>query len=362
MSANRRVLIVVPSLAFGGGAERVASVLGTQLLARGVETSFLTFFDPERRYPFSGEERCLRERPSGGAVSKLAKLFVRAWHIARHCRAHGVTTVFSFMEDANFPVVVARVLFRCPARMVVSVRHTVSDYGNGPYARLIRLLYPRADAVVALTAVERANLVAKFGVPAERALVVHNPLDFDKIAASRAEPLGEFGPIFSPDKFIFVTAGRLTKIKNQNLLLEAFRRVRADEPAVRLVLLGDGDLRASLEESAGPDVHFLGNQSNVYRFFARAGRFVLTSFTEAFPNVIIEALACGLPVISTDTQGTREIAGVVGEGVEVVPQEDAQALAAAMLAAVKKTRWTVPAGCSAFSMGAVVDRWEALVR
>ena len=131
----------------------------------------------------------------------------------------------------------------------------------------------------------------------------------------------------------FVSAGRLVASKGFDLLIEAL--ALCGNPRLRLTLLGEGPLREKLEALAksrgvAGQVRFVGFQSNPYPFFFKADAFVLSSHFEGFPNVVLEALTCGTPVIATPAVGgVREIL----EGVEscvVVGEITAQSLSGAM--------------------------------
>ena len=118
---------------------------------------------------------------------------------------------------------------------------------------------------------------------------------------------------FKEDTFYFVTAGRLVRQKGQWDLLKAFRLLCDTQKRAELLILGAGPLESDLKELAqtlniSEKVHFLWFQDNPYAYMKRADAFVLTSLHEGLGNVILEAMACGLPVISTDcSAGPREI-------------------------------------------------------
>ena len=135
---------------------------------------------------------------------------------------------------------------------------------------------------------------------------------------------------------IFISAGRLTRQKDFPTLLKAFQIVKAQLPNAKLVILGDGEDRNELEKLAQElenqnSVDLPGFVKNPFAMIARADAFILSSRWEGFGNVIVEALACGTPVISTDCpSGPAEILGNGAYGT-LVPVGDAQSLAQAML-------------------------------
>jgi glycosyltransferase involved in cell wall biosynthesis len=149
---------------------------------------------------------------------------------------------------------------------------------------------------------------------------------------------------------LLVNVKRLHPLAGQRYLIEAMPAVIREHPDTRLVICGAGALLPELEalaRSKGVTDHvtFAGLVDNalVARYCAAADLFVLPSLLEALPTVAVEALACGTPVISSDNPGGVELQGVFGSDVAVVPKERPEALAAAIAAALRQKRRTLPA-------------------
>jgi glycosyltransferase involved in cell wall biosynthesis len=239
------------------------------------------------------------------------------------------STVFSFLVRANFVNVFAKFFIR--HRAVLNERTQASLSFRKGLKRinllLIKWLYPRADLIVANSEGVRDNLLRMCRMPGEKIKVIHNLIDCGAIAEQAREELEErHRPVFSHP--VIITAGRLYEPKGYENLVRVFGRIRGSTGDARLVFLGTGsyygllrdlaesmglsvyseleaDHRGRIEES---DVYFLGYQQNPFKFFARAALFVLTSLWEGFPNVLLEALASGVPVVSSDCRsGPREI-------------------------------------------------------
>lgn len=188
---------------------------------------------------------------------------------------------------------------------------------------VIKMLYNKADLLVAVSESCKKDLIDNFGLKEDKIKVIYNPFFLEVIKSRAKEDIGHFSCIFQNPTII--TAGRLSKQKGHWYLLRIFKELKKKHPELRLVILGDGELKEYLVSLSKAldlqtfvwdknqctdeyDVYFLGHQENPYKFFSRAKMFVLTSLWEGLPSVLIEALACGLPVISTDCpSGPREI-------------------------------------------------------
>jgi glycosyltransferase involved in cell wall biosynthesis len=202
--------------------------------------------------------------------------------------------------------------------------------------RLDAMKYSGMHRIVAVSRELADDLILRLRIPPERVSVIPNGIDAAQIARMAAEPLDDhwFAPDAPP---VIISAGRLSKQKNYPLLIDAFARVRRQRPA-RLVVLGEGPrgardllLRQARSLGVADDVRLPGYEANPMRYFARARAFVLSSLWEGASNVLLEALACGCPVIATDCPtGVRELLED-GKAGEIVPTGDAAALAEAII-------------------------------
>jgi glycosyltransferase involved in cell wall biosynthesis len=243
---------------------------------------------------------------------------------------------------ANQVAIVARRLSKPPTRLAVRMgTHTSAAIaGQGRLKKAlwnlpIRLFYPMADEIVAVSKGVKSDLLQITGLPPEKISVIANPVVSHRLYALAAAPSPH--PWFD-DKTIPVIlgVGRLTRQKDFATLVRAFARVKAIR-ACRLIILGDGKDREKLasltrELAVDRDVQMPGFTANPYAYLNRAALFVLSSIWEGSPNVLTEALALGTPVVATDCpSGPREILndGTIGR---LVPVGDPEALAAAMLA------------------------------
>ena len=260
--------------------------------------------------------------------------------LARHIAAERPDVVMSFLEMPNLALLAAaRLVPRRPLVVLGTQIAPIEAYRHGALGRAIlagiRHVYRHADAIVALSAGVRGELIALDARLADRTHVIANAIVDDHARAARTRPARR------PDGVtdLLVACGRLVPQKNFPLLLRALARVRRRR-AAHLWLLGDGPDRAALEAQAqaldlGAHVSFLGWKDDPGSFFAAADVFVMSSDFEGFGNVLVEAMVGGTPVVSTDCpHGPGEIIASGQSGL-LVPTGDETALADAVLAVLE---------------------------
>jgi glycosyltransferase involved in cell wall biosynthesis len=260
--------------------------------------------------------------------------------LVRYLRASRPAALLAANTPANLLAVWARQQAGVPTRIVIS-EHTQLSLQAGRSRRwrwrhvgpLAARVYPRADAIVAVSDGVADDLADLAGLPRNAIRTLYNPVVSPELLqrARQSSPHPWLADGAAP---VVVAAGRLKPQKNFPLLLRAFARLRQQRPA-RLLILGEGKQRQELETLArelriADDVAMPGYAPNPYAAFSRAALFVLSSDWEGLPTVLIEALACGCPVVATDCpSGPAEIlAG--GRYGELVPMGDVERLAAAM--------------------------------
>ena len=261
--------------------------------------------------------------------------------LIHYLRREKPTAMLSFKPYPNLTTLWAKRLANVSTRFVVSERVHPSKGQRRPKWRkrfvkpFIRRVYPWADAIVSVSNGVADDLTASAGIPRERITTIYNPVLIPELRTKARAPFDHawFQPGAPP---VVLGIGRLIPQKDFPTLLRAFARVRVQRQA-RLVILGEGRLRAELAVLASTlgitaDVALPGFIENPYAYMARAAVFALSSAYEGLPNVVIEALACGCPVVSTDCpSGPAEILDGGRYG-RLVPVGDDMALARAICA------------------------------
>lgn len=361
-----RIAILMPSLT-GGGAERVLLELAREFAAGGHAVELLlsrvkgrhgerlppelaavplrrtgTLSARAHAMGAAGADRAALLRPvllplkSSWALHYLPDL-------ARYLAEKRPAALLSANSWPNLVALWARRRAGVRTRVVVTehvhmsqrVRHLARKWRWRCLPELVGRTYPEAAGIVAVSRGVADDLVACTGLPGDRVVAIANPVVTSSLLRQAQDPvphpwLASGGPP------VVLAAGRLHPQKNFPLLLRAFASARRHRPSLRLILLGEGAERPRLERLArelgiGEAVRLPGHVANPYAFMSRAAVFVLSSIYEGLPTVLVEALACGAPVVSTDCpSGPAEILAD-GRFGRLVPVEDETALATAIL-------------------------------
>lgn len=335
MPDNKRIVFAINSLA-GGGAERVlTTLLGGSAPWRNRYDVHLALLDDEpRAYPVPDWVQVHQLDARHKLLPSLKQMRALVDRLAPDA-------TLSFLTRAN--VANAWAMAGRGRPWLISERvNTSAHLGNGRGAiaakAMVRIAYPRAAHVIAVSEGVVDDLADNFGVARARMSAIANPIDHDQIAALAAEP-----PAFTPAGPYIVAAGRLVPNKNMALLLRAYAKA---DPGARLVILGEGPERPALERLAASlgiagRVDMPGFVANPFALLARAQAYAMPSNAEGFPNGLVEAMACGVPVVATNcASGPSEILAdrprsAVTGGIDVdagalVPTDDVDAFAAAL--------------------------------
>ncbi len=304
MATNRKkVIFFIPILTMGGG-ERVVSELSLYL-PDSIE-KVIVLLENKISYPYKGRLICLNIPISNPFLLRIYYFFLALLRFRKVVREERPDYVISFGTPANIINVLSY------DKTIVRVDNFLSASSSWIYKILIKLFFNKASKVVCVSKASARDLVDNFRVKKEKIEVIYNPLNIEQIKSLSLEPLEpQHRKIF--EKPVVINMGRLSEQKSQRYLIRAFVEVKKTVKEAQLVILGTGDLQPELENMVKEleivdDVHFLGWQGNPFKFLAESKVFVLSSLWEGLPYVILEAMACRLPIVSADCKsGPREI-------------------------------------------------------
>ncbi len=363
MNSRKRIAVFV-SFSGDGGVERVVTHLCHGFVSGGYEVDLLVVKD---------RGRFLGEVPPEVRIRKLGPdhTFLCLIPLVRYLRAERPAALLATKKRGALVGILARLLSRAPTRIAIRISTNLSGFLAGSSALRrwgfiwpMRLLYPRADQVIAISRGVADDVRALARLPEDKVCVIHNPVRIETIRRLAREEAPH--PWFSDGgPPIILGTGRLTRQKDFETLIHAVAMVRKTRPC-RLVILGEGPLRSALENLVGrlnltEHVSLPGFVENPFAYMARARLFVLSSVWEGFGNVLVEAMAAGTPVVATDCpSGPREILedGAYGP---LVPPGDPEALGSAVEACLSG-RHPAPdldGACRRFSVERITDLYLA---
>jgi glycosyltransferase involved in cell wall biosynthesis len=358
-----RLTLVIASMA-RGGAEQVLATLANRWEGMGRQVTLLTL-DDGAHPPAVPLAPGIVHRPLGlaqgsrGLPAAVRQNLRRVRHLREAIQASAPAVVVSFMDQTNVLTLLATLGLKVPVIVAERNHPTLRPLGRS-WRLLKRLTYPRATRLV----VQTRHVVQEYPAALrERIHIIPNPVA--PVATEPAEP--------APQARRTVAAmGRLVPQKGFDLLLEAWGRLAGRWPDWRLEIWGEGEQRAALEhlrEALGlqGSVTLPGRTDDPQAVFRRAAVFVLSSRYEGFPNVLGEAMACGVPPVSFDCRhGPGEI---LRDGIDglLVPAEDVASLAASLERLIADPALRARLGTRAreitsrFGLSSVAERWEILL-
>jgi len=355
-----RIMVITTGLKLGGAEQQIAALAG-RFMALGNDVAILnltagTEVDLPPGIPVT--ELGMRKTPASMlAALRKARQVIRQWQ---------PDVIHAHMIHGNL---FARTLARtCPMPPVICSAHSAREGG-----RLRALAYRATDRWCDLTThvseAGRQAMIASGAVPSGRVIVMPNGIDTDRFRqddASRERMRRDLG--LNAGDVLVLNVGRLVPEKDQAMLIEAFREVYRRLPGARLMIAGDGPLRAELgsqiaKYGLNQAVLLAGARKDIPELLRAADVFVLSSRIEGMPLAVGEALACGLPVVSTAAAGVAELAGDVAT---ITPVGDAAALAKGLATAIGELPGTQAQQhrrrqrvINSFDMAAVARQWLA---
>jgi N-acetylgalactosamine-N,N'-diacetylbacillosaminyl-diphospho-undecaprenol 4-alpha-N-acetylgalactosaminyltransferase len=266
-------------------------------------------------YPINSKLKIVyieNSNPFESGIWKLIKIPFLAIQYAIFLKRNNIDISFSFLTRPNYVNILGTKLIK--SKCIISERSNPSyQYKNKSIhglinTSLIKWLYPKSNAIIANSIGNRNDLIDNFNCNKNKTFSINNPIDLEKIERIVPEQ-----HIFNKSYFNFITVGRLITGKNHELLIHAWAKL--NNPNIRLYIFGKGDLKNDLEAliiklNLGSQIFIMDFSENIFEYLKAANAFVFSSNHEGFPNVLVEAMASGLPIISTNCYyGPSEIMG-----------------------------------------------------
>lgn len=359
-----QLALYLPTLC-GGGAERVMVLLANGFAQRGYMVD-LVLASAKGPYLKDVDENVrVIDLKAGRVIKSLLPL-------ARYLRRERPAALLSAMGHTNVVALAARAIARVRVRVVVSEHSNFSIPQAHKYSlrvalvkRLMHVLYRRADKIVAVSEGVAEDLARNLKLQRKHIVAIYNPVLTPELHRMSSKPCKH--PWLQPDQPpVILAVGRLVKVKDFTTLIEAFARLY-QQHSVRLIILGEGELRQELEalvqtRGLGDSVELPGFVDNPFAYMRCSAIFVLSSRREGFGNVLVEAMACGTPAVSTDCpSGPTEILEN-GKWGRLVPVGDAQALAEAMASTLENSEHPdVAARAAIFNQDSAVEDYLAVM-
>ena len=363
-SAQRPIAFFLPSLR-AGGAERVVANLVQGIARRGLPVDLVLA---------AAEGAFLDQLPAGVRLIDLraSRVLQTLRPLTQYLRSVRPRILISSMHHANLVALWAAKLAGQQTPVIVTVHNTLSQTPRRALADrwiwpgLIRAFYPGARGIVAVSSGTADDLARAAKIPRERIQVIYNPV-ITPATTALARHVPDHAWFAHGQPPVILGVGRLTWAKDFSTLIRAFAQVRQRRPA-RLIIVGEGEERSALtslakELGVADDVALPGFRADALAYMANSALFVLSSVSEALPTVLIEALAVGARVVSSDCpSGPREILqdGRLGA---LVPVGDVTAMSAAILDALDRPARPVSLEPLApFTQDAAVDHYLRLIK
>lgn len=279
-----------------GGSERVISYLANEL-SKANDVTILTMTSAKSSYYLTDGVKHipLEDRPAKnnhGIITNVKRIIRLKKYIKEHPEAYYI----SFVTEPSYILMALRRYLGNKGKAIVTVRNDPKQQHKHFYDKiLVRILYPKADAMVFQT-VEGERYYSNIKI--KKAVILPNPVNEQFIKE----------PYDGIRKREIINVGRLVKQKNQKMLIEAFEEVHREYPDYKLLIYGDGPLKNVLNETIKnlnlqESVFLKGNIPDLQNVIYDAEMFVLSSDYEGMPNALLEAMALGIPVISTRASG-----------------------------------------------------------
>jgi glycosyltransferase involved in cell wall biosynthesis len=314
---NKNVVLLIPQMRHGG-AERVVSRLSF-LLNKDYNIKIVVFDDSVITYETGCKVVSLNVPPIKGKkfLSRINNVIKRLYLYRKFKRENNIDITYSFGDTANL----INILSFGADKKIISIRgfkriRIGTSFLEKFILRPVSIfLCKKADKIVGVSDLISSTIAKEYNISSSKIFTIHNGYDIESIRSLSKEGLNKVVAEIFTDNKVIITAGTFREEKGYWHLLKAFSEVRRKYNNVKLVILGEDyrDNKLKVQKLAeelkiSDSIFMLGYKSNPYKYLSNSSMYVLSSTFEGFPNAMVEAMCCGLPVIAMDCQsGPREI-------------------------------------------------------
>ncbi len=305
---KRKILFIIYSI-YGGGSEKQMQNLLNNIDRNRFQPHLAVF-----KVTGKENEFVPKDIPIYDLSTKLrpASLFL-IFKLMKLMKKIKPDKILSFLWSVNLITLISTYILKISDKVIISER-TYLELSILRYrfvslrSFLIKIFYPMANKIIAVSDSVSQNLIQKFKIPSDKISVIYNGININEIQSKKNEVL----PAYCKKPYI-IGIGGLRPEKNFSLLIKSFAIVSKKRTDLNLLILGEGYDRANLEKLVSQlnlkkQVFLPGIVSNPYPYLAQAEILILSSNYEGFPNVILESIACKVPVIATNcNSGISEI-------------------------------------------------------
>lgn len=318
MAERKKIGLLIPGMS-RGGAERVAAILSKKL-RDDFDVILIVYHCEKPAYSVAVDIIDMNLPAKPGLKNSLLNFVRRCSKLSQISTENKLDIIISFLNSANMVNAFSK---KNDIKKIISIRsyHYGERNSSGMKEKVFDMFYrlneslmiERVDKVVSVSKMIQGKLEQLYPNQKEKLCTIYNPYELDIISDCSNEEVENWNDYFNMEDFIFVTVGRLESAKGLWHLIKVFSYVAKDNPNVKLLIVGDGSDRERLcnaicEMGIEKQVVMVGDQSNPFKFVKRSDVYLLTSIREGFPNALVEAMACGIPVIANDCySGPREI-------------------------------------------------------
>jgi glycosyltransferase involved in cell wall biosynthesis len=295
---NKKIVIFTPTLNIGG-IERVLLTYAQGLGKKGYEIIYLTC---------SGKGNFQKEQFVNVQFVNLgvSRLRQSLWSLICFFKKSKPDIIIT-ANDATLIIYLAKLLSRSSAKLITSHHNYYNNNSDAGIRHkfIIKYIYPLCNNVIAVSSGISLMLIKQFKLKEDKVTTIYNPVDINHIIHLSKEETSIFN-----DYILYV--GRLRKVKNLPLLLNAFKIFNQNHSNIELLIIGDGDIKEDLQKlilelELQNVVHLIGIRSNPFPYIKNAKIVVLPSLSEALPTILIESLVLGKTIVATPTLGAIDI-------------------------------------------------------